>query len=136
MPERPKDHSSTSGDPDAELAAVLSAARKALRRGDGWDIEPCHLARLHRDCAALGISPTEPSLTIAIRTAFGEITRLRRRTDESYAGLALGQTLYEARWLSSHFGRMMYIKFALCGETVELLTFHEHVEKTKSHEVH
>lgn len=114
----------------AELVAVLSAAKKAVARGDGWAIEPAHYNRLRADCEPLGLK-SEFAITIGLRRAFEEITAddLRRRRDKSYAGLQPDQTLYQARWESSHFSRMMYVKFALTEDGIELFTFHENSEQ-------
>lgn len=108
------------------LEAVLSAAKKALARGDGWVCEPAQLDRLRADCEALGVFG-EVGITVALRRAIGEITiqYMRQREDESYAGLAEGQTLYECVWDSAHFTRRMYFKFAMNEECVEVFTFHE-----------
>jgi hypothetical protein len=119
----------------AELAAVLEAARKALRSADGWTIEPSLYDRLRADLSAIGLCCNDCIVTLALRAAFAEITRLRRRADPSYSGLEAGQTLFQCRWKSDHFKREMYIKFAMNEGIVELLRLHEHREG-KNHEVH
>jgi hypothetical protein len=128
MPGRSKRSSTPSDDRDAQLVAVLEAARKALRRGDGWTIDQSHYDRLRADFEAIGFQCNEVSITVALRSALSEIKVLRRRTDTSYAGLADGQTLYDCRWASDYFKRTMYIKFAMNDELLELLTFHQHSE--------
>ena len=135
MPERPTRSSLPGADRDAELEAVLNAARKALRRGDGWTIEQCNYDRLRADLEAICIHCDECSVTVALRAALSEITKLRQRQDASYSGLEAGQTLYDCRWKSTYFKRTMYLKFAMNGELVELFTLHEHKE-IDSHEVH
>ncbi len=131
MPERPKRSSSLSDNRDAGLEAVLNAALKALRRGDGLEIEPRHHDRLRADCETLGVKGDYFSILIALRRAFSELTsdKLCRREDVSYAGLCAGQTLYQGRWESTFFSRTMYVKFALTEEGLELFTFHEHREE-------
>jgi hypothetical protein len=116
---------------DANLKAVLEEARKAVRRGDGWVIEPSHYARLRKDFEAIGFECSDAAVTTALRKAFAEIQTVHRRPDASYSGLAYGQTLYEQRWDSQHFGREMYIKFAMGEGVLELFTFHEHVDQRK-----
>jgi len=127
MPEHPKKRRPGL---NSELHTILSVARKALARGDGWDIEPHHYDRLRKECEELGIPGNSQSITIALRQAFSEITEsdLRRRHDTSYSGSEPGQTLYDCRWQSESRARIMYVKFAINGERVEVFTFHEHRE--------
>ena len=131
MSGRPKWSSSSADD----LDAVLNAARKALSRADGWTIEQSLYGRLRADLEAIDHTCNDYSVTVALRTAFSEITRLRRRVDASYSGLEDGQTLYDCRWKSGYFKRTMYLKFAINSEFVELFRLHEHRE-SGGHEVH
>src|SRR5438046_2777044 len=87
-------------EPNAELGAILEAARKALGRGDGWTIEPKLYDRLRRDLEAIGHPCDDPAVTRALRACLAEITPaiLQRRADKSYSGLADDQTLYQSRW--------------------------------------
>lgn len=129
---RNRSSSSSSGEgTDADLLAVLEAARKALKRGDGWVMEKSHYARLRKDFEALGLECTDATVTTSLRKALAEIQSVRKRIDESYAGLAPGQTLYDRRWTSQHFGREMYIKFAMSEDVLELFTFHENKDERK-----
>jgi hypothetical protein len=114
--------------PTVDLQHVLETARRALKRGDGWDCDGSHYSRLVADCEKLGVYG-EPAITVRLRKSFEEITvkDLRARIDKSYSGLQAGQTLYEANWtsvVSDH--RAMYIKFCLADEgKIEICTFHE-----------
>jgi hypothetical protein len=135
MPERPKRSSPLSDDGDPELEAVLDAARKALVGASGWTIEPCHYDSLRESLESIGHPCNDCHITIALRAVLSEIPKLRRRTDTSYAGLSPDQTLYECRWKSNFFKRMMYLKFAMNGELFELFRLHENVERN-ANEVH
>lgn len=110
-----------------DLQHVLDEARRALKRGDGWDCDSSHLSRLRGDCEKLGVCG-EPAITRRLRESFAEITvhDLRVRVDTSYAGLGPGQTLYEAVWTSEVSSRRMYVKFCLMHDgRIEICTFHE-----------
>ena len=105
------------------LARLFGAGRTDGRLNRGSTIV------LRKDLVAIGHTCNEPAVTIALRAAFSEISRIRRREDRSYSGLEDGQTLYDCRWESSYFKRIMYLKFALNGEIVELFSLHEHREE-------
>jgi len=127
MPEDLKQFTPRGNNEKINLEPILRAARKALARGDGWDIEQRHYDRLRTDCEALGVAGNCHSITIALREAFAEIKsdQLRCREDPSYAGLSAGQTLYDCRWQSNRFSTTMYMKFALNDERIEIFTFHK-----------
>lgn len=130
MPEEFNPSTRHNDNKNTDLRSVLASARKALARGDGWDIEPCHYDRLRADCEALGVAGNDLAITVALRQAFQEIPleKLRRRRDTSYSGLCFDQVLYDSRWQSKRFGRTMYVKFAVNGERIEVFTFHENTE--------
>lgn len=102
----------------------------ALNRGDGIDIDAVHYDRLRAYFATLGIH-TETGIFAAIRAGFREVvaTEIKQRVDGSYSGLQDGQTLFQCRWRSASFNKVMYAKFALLdGDRIELFTFHESTE--------
>jgi hypothetical protein len=105
------------------LAAILEQARRLIRRGDGW--ECADPTRLWRHCAEVGIT-TEPSITIALRKAFAEITvdQGHVREDTSYEDACKDQLLFEFRWQSPSIGEPMYLKFALFDGRLVIISFH------------
>ena len=107
-----------------DLGAVLDTARKYIRRGDGW--EAAKYDRLRQHCEALDIR-SEPSITVALRRCFKEITiqDLHARDDPGYGALCDGHDLYEARWYSESIKRVMYIKFSLFDGRLIIVSFHE-----------
>ena len=59
------------GDRDAaEFDAVLFAAQKALKRGDGWGIEQSLDDRLRADLEAVGFACDNFTVTIALDTIY------------------------------------------------------------------
>ncbi len=107
-----------------DIGSVLATARRLMRRGDGW--EPENYDALRASCESIGIMG-EPAITVALRKAFGEISKqdIHVREEPGYGGASANQTLYEARWQSSHCRRYMYVKFALFDDRLVLVRFHE-----------
>ena len=118
--------SEQSPDP-TDLASVLERSRRLIRRGDGW--EAARPIRLWKHCLELGIT-TEPSITIALRTAFSEIgvSDGHIRDDESDEDLCRGQTMYEFRWQSASRSLLMYLKFCLFDGRLVIISFHRSID--------
>ncbi len=135
MPDTPLE----SGHSD-DAATVLAEARRLMRRGDGWEADDYD--SLRADCEAIGIRG-EPSITIALRKAFGEISAddMHQRTDLGYGDLCAGRVLHEARWQSDHCRCRMYVKFSVFEGRLVIVKFHEdrlrpmNTKRKRSHEV-